>query len=120
MLDTLIVSTAVIIIVSKFWDCLSTALYITHPDQESNPIARKWMERLGINTVIWGIFGLSVVLLSLVLYLLFTRYNTPYYKTIFILVGTLISLIQFSVAHTNTTKKLNFITRILLRIYSRR
>lgn len=120
MLDTLTVSTAVIILVSKFWDCLSTALHITHPNQESNPFARKWMKRFGINTVIWGIFTLSVLVLSLALYLLYTRYNTPYYKTVFILVGTLISLIQFSVAHTNTTKKLNFITRMLLWIYSRR
>ena len=108
------------IIVSKFLDCLSTALHITHPNQESNPFARKWMERLGVNTVIWGIFALSLVVTTLVLYLLFTRYNTPYYKPVFVLGGTLISLIQFSVAHTNSTKKLNFITRILLRIYSRR
>lgn len=111
--------TSFLILFSKYLDCYTTSSQITYLSQERNPIARKMMERYGIHTTIWAIFGLAIIIVSLSVWLLFAFYNTTLYKILFILLGTFLALIQFAVAHTNKTKRLNFFTKILLKRYSK-
>jgi hypothetical protein len=108
-----------LIIISKFLDCYTTSTQITDLNQERNPLARKVMERIGIHTTIWTIFGLSIIIVGLSIWVLFVFYNTIVYKVLFISLGTFIAFTQFAVAHTNMTKRLNFFTKILLKYYTK-
>ncbi len=103
-----------LIILSKFWDCYTTSSQITSITQERNPLARNIMKRLGVHTTIWGIFGMTIIIVGVSLWLLFSFYDTAFHKVLFIVVGFLVALGQFAVAHTNKTKRLNKFTRFLL------
>lgn len=106
-----------LIIISKFLDCYTTSIQITSLNQERNPIARKVMKKFGIHTTIWTVFGISIVIVGISIWLLFAFYNTVPYKISYIFLGAIVALTQFAVAHTNKTKQLNLITKILLRYY---
>ncbi len=80
-------------------------MQITSISQERNPIARKIMKQFGVHTTIWGIFIFSVIIVSVSVWLLFAYYDTTTYKTLFIIIGLLVSISQFAVAHTNETIK---------------
>jgi hypothetical protein len=103
-----------LIILSKYADCHTTATQISAIHQERNPLARKLMHKFGIQPTIWGIFLLSIVITLLSLWLLVAYFNSHPMKLLYILFGALTTIIQFAVAHTNQTKRLNRITRFLL------
>ena len=107
-----------LIIGSKFLDCLTTSMKITSINQEQNPIARKFMHCMGVQSTIWLIFGLSIIIVGISIWLLFNFYNSFMYKIGFICFGACIAIIQFAVAHTNYTRRLNVITRFLMKRYS--
>jgi hypothetical protein len=92
-------------------------MQITSISQERNPIARKIMKQFGIHATIWGIFIISVIIVSVSVWLLFVYYDTTTNKTLFIIIGLLVSISQFAVAHTNKTKRLNIFTKLLLKAY---
>ena len=117
--DILLIVISIMIIVSKFFDCYTTSILITNPNQEKNPIARKLFKKFGSQKAIWGIFGLTILIVAISFWLLITLYNTNFYKVMYILVGLFVTFIQFAVAHTNKTRNLNFVTRILLKKYSK-
>jgi amino acid transporter len=114
-LDTLIAIVSILIIVSKFLDCQTTASRITNPMQEQNPITRKLMLRFGTMKVIWFIFIISILIVLLSLWLIFGFYTSNFHKLTYIIGGMFVSLVQFAVAHTNKTMELNLITKFLLR-----
>lgn len=113
-MTALIYIISALIITSKFLDCYTTTSQITSISQERNPIARKIMKTLGIHTTIWAIFVLSIVIVGISIWLLFSFYNTTFYKILYIAFGLLITLAHCAVAHTNKTKRLNVFTRFLL------
>jgi hypothetical protein len=115
LLDIFIAIVSVLIIVSKFVDCQTTAHRITKPIQEQNPITRKLMLRFGTMKVIWSIFITSILIVLLSLWLIFGFYTSNFHKLIYIIGGMFVSLVQFAVAHTNKTMKLNPVTKLLLR-----
>ena len=115
LLDILIAIVSVLIIVSKFVDCQTTARQIKNPMQEQNPITRKLMLRFGTMKVIWSIFIISILIVLLSLWLIFGFYTSNFHKLTYIIGGMFVSLVQFAVAHTNKTMKLNLITKFLLR-----
>ena len=115
LLDTLIAIVSILIIFSKFLDCQTTARRITNPMQEQNPITRGLMLRFGTMNVIWAIFIISILIVMLSLWLVFGVYTSNFHKLTFIIGGIFVSLVQFAVAHTNKTMKLNLITKFLLR-----
>lgn len=119
MMNFIVYLTAGLIILSKFFDCYTTSVRISSAGQERNPIARKLMKRFGIQTVIWAIFVLTILIVFLTLWILFSYYNDLIYKLLFVFAGLFISIIQFAVAYTNKTGRLNTITRFLLRRYSK-
>lgn len=109
-----------LIIISKFLDCYTTTSQITSVTQERNPLARKVMKRFGIHTTIWVIFGFTIIIVGISIWLLFSFYDSIFYKVIYIALGLVVALTQFAVAHTNKTKRLNIFTRILLtKMYNR-
>jgi hypothetical protein len=110
---------SILIIASKYLDCWTTSTQITNPNQERNPIARKLFEKFGSQTVIWIIFGLTILIVGLSLLILFKLYNTNLYKVLFIIIGLIVSTSQFAVAHTNKTRRLNFITKVLMKRYGK-
>lgn len=119
VMDTFVIAMSVAIIVSKFFDCWTTSVQITNPSQERNPIARNLFKRFGSQKVIWGIFGLTILIVGISLWFLFTIYNTNIYKALYLIIGLIITIAQFAVAYTNKTRKLNFVTRILMKRYSK-
>ena len=106
-----------LIILSKYLDCYTTSIQITSISQERNPLAKRVMKQFGVHTTIWGIFVLSIFIVSVTVWLLFTYYYTTIYKTLFIIIGLLVSIAQVAVAHTNKTKRLNIFTKFLLKVY---
>src|SRR5690554_2269466 len=94
-----------LIILSKYLDCYTTSFQITSLSQERNPLARRMMKIFGVHATIWGIFILSIIIVTISVWLLFAYYDTTIYKTLFIIIGLLVSIAQFAVAHTNKTKR---------------
>jgi len=109
--------TAFLILFSKFLDCYTTAKRINTVEQEMNPIARWLMMRAGIHNAIWTVFFLATGLTSYTLFDIFCGYNERWYKLVFILLGHIISTVQFAVAHHNYYQRRNLITEILHRLY---
>lgn len=118
-MDVLVIVISALIVLSKFFDCWTTSTQITNPKQESNPIARYLFVKFGSQTIIWLIFVLTILIVWISLWLLYTYYNTIIYKFLFLVVGIIVSTAQFAVAHTNKTRKLNFFTKLLLARYHR-
>ncbi len=108
---------SLLIILSKYLDCYTTSSQITSITQEKNPLARKFMRQFGVHTTIWAIFGLTIIIVVLSVWLISVYYNTTTHKVIFIFLGMMVSIAQFAVAHTNKTKQLNFITKLILKFY---
>jgi len=106
-----------LIILSKYLDCYTTSIQIKSISQERNPLAKRIMKHFGVHTTIWVIFVLSIIIVSVSVWLLFTYYDSTIYKTLFIIIGLLVSIAQFAVAHTNKTKRLNIFTKLLLKVY---
>ena len=115
LLNILIAIVSILIIFSKFLDCQTTARRITNPMQEQNPITRELMLRFGTMNIIWAIFIISILIVLFSLWLVFGVYTSNFHKLTFIIGGIFVSLVQFAVAHTNKTMKLNLITKFLLR-----
>lgn len=110
---------SILIIGSKFLDCYTTSTQITSLRQEKNPRARKMMQRFGIQTTIWTVFGFTILIVGLSVWLLFTSFNSIFYQVIYVILGVVISWMQFAVAHSNHTKRLNAFTRYLSKRYSK-
>jgi heme O synthase-like polyprenyltransferase len=114
-MDIMVSIISIFIILSKYFDCHSTALKIRQVEDEKNPIARKIMLKYGIKTTIWAIFLLSVLIVGLSLMLIYVFYNNLWSKITYVIVGLLVSIVQIAVARNNYSGKTNFLTRILLR-----
>ena len=110
---------SILIIGSKFLDCYTTSTQITSLRQEKNPRARKMMQRFGIQTTIWTVFGLTILIVVLSVWLLFSCFNALFYQVIYVILGIVISWMQLAVAHSNHTKRLNAFTRYLSKKYSK-
>lgn len=119
MITIIVYIISILIILSKFLDCWTTSIQITNPNQERNPLARKLFNRFGSQTVIWAIFGLTILIVGINLLFLFLFYNTNLYKILFCIIGLLVSIVQFAVAHTNKTRRLNLVTKFLMKKYSK-
>jgi hypothetical protein len=115
-MDILIYLVVAALIISKFLDCYTTQLRITSINDETNPLGRWFMNKPGTVTGIWLIFLISVIIIGLSAFLLISLSNERYYQILFILIGTVISIIQFAVAHSNFTGTDNSISSKLKKI----
>ncbi len=106
-----------LIILTKFADCYTTANKINHEHNfEKNPLARFLMKRFGINSTIWIIFIITIFI-TIISLISVIESNSLDYEILFILIASLVSVVQFFVALHNHTKNPNFLTRILYRIF---
>lgn len=119
ILNILVFLMSILVIISKFFDCLTTSIQITDIKYERNPIARRLMKKIGVQKAIWGVFLVGILIMALILYDLFNYHNNFYYKVLYLLMSLFLTITQFAIAYTNYTQKLNFITKKLLKLYSR-
>lgn len=122
LMSALILLTASLLIVSKFFDCFTTVIaarnFRDKAGFERNPLGRILMKKLGFLTAIWVVFVLVVIFVSIVAYYVYLEDNT-FTVTGFIILGFIISLAHFDVARANYFHTLSFFTRFLGKTYSK-
>lgn len=110
---------AAAIVVTKFFDCLTTQKHMTGLSWEANPVARKLMRWFGARRAIWLVFLVTVGVVGLSWSAVLAgvasdagarrRWLAP---VGFIVVGTFVSVVQGAVAHMNATRRSNRITDV--------
>jgi hypothetical protein len=108
-----------VLITGAFLDSYTTAGNIISAGQEQNHFVRKYMRRFGINRMIWTVFVIKLIIISLSWYL-FAFNGTMFYRIVFIVAGGIVSLIQLAVVHTNHTGNFNTISIMVNRFYNRK
>jgi len=98
-----------LLVVTKLCDVASTAQRIGHSGAETNPIARRMMIRVGTGRAIWIVFILALIIIGIAGGAAVAGGNLM--KSLFIVVGLAISIIQGAVAHCNWSGHENAITR---------
>ena len=116
-MDILIYLTAALLLISKFLDCYSTQVRIGgNIENENNPLAQRVMKSFKINETIWLFFLIAAVIIFLSTFMLFRMNAGILYQSVFVIIGLLITTIQFAVAHNNYFRRSNIITRFLMNI----
>ncbi len=102
MINILILVSGVLLVVSKFFDCLTTTRGINKRgiNGEKNMIARNLMQKFGAKQTIWGIFAFTLIL-SITLVFESIRSESLLYQSGFVSLAIFISIIQFYVAYLN-------------------
>jgi hypothetical protein len=127
LLEAGVVIVSVALVATKFLDCWSTTKHMEDPTDETNPLARGAMIRLGPQTTIWGIFVLVVVIVVIV--------GGSAYKTAagleggsdsillhrlsvwgYLILGSGIAMVQAAVAQTNRSGGFNWISGAVLAV----
>ena len=120
ILDGLVILTAALLIVSKFLDCYTTDVGMggskENISNERNPIGRFLMKMLGVRGAIWGVFAFTVIISVWIAYECITEKHALY-TVGFIVLGVVISMMQFDVARCNMNGKRTFFTRGLEKVY---
>jgi len=104
-----------LLVISKLVDVLSTLARIRSVNVESNPLARGLMKKMGIKKSVWLIFLISLTII-LITGSAALSHGIPF-QVFFVLLGLFVSVVQFSVAHSNWSGKGNLITRYLMRFH---
>jgi len=98
-----------LLVATKLCDVASTAQRIGHSSAETNPIARRMMMRVGTIRAIWIVFVLALIIVGVAGAAAVAGGNVM--KSLFIVVGVSISIIQGAVAHCNWSGHDNAITK---------
>jgi hypothetical protein len=98
-MTTIIVFVAVLLIATKSGDVLTTLIYLKTPEGELNPAVNRLMKRFGIQTTVWSIFLLLVMIVLVTAYA--TAAGSMVARIGFITLGTLISFLHVCVAYNN-------------------
>jgi len=115
-MNFLIILTAILIIISKLFDVLSTIKILKSPYQERNILAKKIMMKIGIKPTCW------IIWISIVILVTYYTYKTILSESLlemygFLIIGNIISIFQFAVAHYNHTGKNNIIIKLLRKTF---
>ena len=105
----LVAFAALTLVLTKLLDVLSTLHRIKDVQEETNPLARGLMSRVGPRKAIWAVFllAIGIIVVSTVIALR----GGLVMQILFFIVAILISLIQGAVALSNWLGKDNFITK---------
>ena len=111
---TYIVSAAIII--TKYFDCITTQRKIRGIGTEMNPIARVMMQRIGIKGTIWLIFVITII--TTILCQLWIQFKTEsiLWNYGYILTGSITATVQAATALNNHQGKANMITKQLFKV----
>jgi hypothetical protein len=104
--------------VTKFFDVLTTMRRLRHAHDETNPIVRRLMFRIGPTTTIWLVFAVAIAIIGAAGWAA-SDASAPL-QIVFIVLGVAISLIQAGVALSNHTGRDNIISRMVRNVYVRR
>lgn len=107
---------ALLLVLTKLADVISTLRRLCHPSAEANPFAQKMMYRLGPRPAIWLVFALALIIIGVATTI--TYLGGTFFQVVFILAGIMISIIQLAVAVANWTAKENGITRVVRKVYA--
>ena len=113
--DILVFLTAALLVLTKWFDCISTSRQIRFIGQEQNGMARKLMRKIGIKPAIWLIFLIHLLIVALSMWILYEYYDKALWKWIFIFIGICISVVQAAVGLSNHRGQLNAISRLVLK-----
>ena len=105
-----------LLILTKLFDVASTLQGLEHPDEETNPIARRTMFHFGPKNAVLIVFALALIIITLAGWGAINGGNIM--QALFTVAGTAISIVQGSVAHCNWTGKDNFITMRIRTLHS--
>ncbi len=109
--------TAIALIVTKWFDCITT-LRAVDASNETNAFAARMMRRFGVPRTVWAVFTLVVAIVSLSIYTVLSS-DSLFLQVTYVAMGLPIAVIQAAVAHTNATGRWSVITRAVLRIHLR-
>jgi len=106
---------SVAVILTKWFDCISTLKKIQGIQMESNPIARALMYRLGIRGTVWFAFAVAVIVtvLSQLYVQLWTEHQA--WDWAYVFTGLFTAVIQGATALNNYQGKPNFITLLIFK-----
>lgn len=107
---------AVLLLITKLADAVTTMHCLNSSAQETNPFARHIMGRIGSGKAVWFIFALAAVII--VASLAVALHSGPLMQAAFIAVGFPIAIVQAAVAHCNWTGRNNRITRQIFRFHA--
>ena len=107
------------IIITKYFDCITTQRKIRVIGMEMNPIARMIMQRIGIKGTIWLIFVITII--TTILCQLWIQFKTEsiLWDYGYILTGSITATVQASTALNNHQGRPNVITKQLFRVLSK-
>ena len=115
---TYIVSTAIII--TKYFDCITTQRKIKGIGMEMNPLAQVMMQRIGIKGTIWLIFGITIITTILCQLWIQLKTESLLWDYGYILTGSITATVQAATALNNHQGKANFVTKQLFRFLSKK
>ena len=111
---TYIVSAAIII--TKYFDCITTQRMIRGIGMEMNPIARLMMQRIGIKVAIWLIFVITIITTILCQLWIQFKSESFLWNYGYILTGSITATVQAATALNNHFGRANMITKKLFRV----
>ena len=111
---TYIVSAAIII--TKYFDCITTQRKIKGIGMEMNPIARVMMQRIGIKGTIWLIFGITIITTILCQLWIQLKTESILWDYGYILTGSITATVQAATGLNNHQGKANMITKQLFKV----
>ena len=111
---TYIVSASIII--TKFFDCITTQRKIRGIGREMNPIARVMMQRIGIKGTIWLIFAVTIIVTILCQVWIQIQTESILWDYGYILTGSITATVQAATALNNHQGKANMITKQLFKV----
>jgi hypothetical protein len=97
------------LVLTKLCDVASTLQRLEHPREETNPIARQTMLRVGTTKAVWVVFVLALIIIGLAGWAAINGGNIM--QALFIVAGVAISIVQGAAANCNWTGRDNAITR---------
>lgn len=112
ILNFIILMVGALVIYTKLLDCRSTVKFVKSYSSESNKIAKFFMFKYGFKNTIWGVFFFTlIVVVFSAWYALEAKEFLN--KSLFIIIGLIVSIFQFNVAKFNKTKKMNWVTKMV-------
>lgn len=117
LIDIAVWIASFLLVVSKFLDCYTTSTQIIDLKHERNPVARKMMKTFGIQKAVWLNFLLAIIIVGISILLIYEVYENLVLKFVYVILGGFITIVQFAVAYTNKTGRLNLLTKILCKAY---
>ncbi len=107
--------TSALIILTKLLDAWTTVRGIRYPEQERNQLVSRWMKKYGINTTIFIVMLVVILIVSISQYRIVCCMHTIWVMVSYIIIGLFLSYANLAVAHSNYFQRHNAFTRWLSR-----